>query len=256
MRYALVSDVHANLPALRAVLADIARHDVDAIHHLGDLVGYAPWPNEVIATVRDAGITGVSGNYDTTVAMGYRHCGCRSENAHQEELAHQSFTWTLAHTAPESKRYLAGLPFRLDLRPSGGHVTGRTVRLVHGNQSLSTVYVSEDRSDEFLAKMATGMGAGEGDIICFGHTHKPWHRVVDGVHFVNTGSVGRPKDGDPRACYAILAIDESSVAVAFERVTYDVGETARAIVASELPDEFADFLRTGGAPLSASGTAS
>lgn len=246
MRYALLSDIHGNLPALRAVLADIPRHDIDAIHHLGDLVGYAPWPNEVIATLRDAGISGVSGNYDTTVAMGYKHCGCRSTSTHEEELAHQSFTWTLAHTTPASKRFLAGLPFRLDIRPSGGHIAGRTIHLLHGNQALNTVYVTEDRSDDFLTKMAASMGASEGDVICFGHTHKPWHRVVEGIHFVNTGSVGRPKDGDPRACYAMLLVNESGIAVVFERVEYDVEEAARAIVASELPDEFADFLRTGG----------
>jgi diadenosine tetraphosphatase ApaH/serine/threonine PP2A family protein phosphatase len=69
---------------------------------------------------------------------------------------------------------------------------------------------------------------------------------VDGVHFVNTGSVGRPKDGDPRACYVLLDVTGSDVDVEFVRVEYDVEAAARAIVASELPDEFADYLRTGG----------
>lgn len=246
MRYALISDIHGNLPALTSVLADIGRRGVDAIYHLGDLVGYAPWPNEVVAALRDAGIPGVAGNYDSTVATGYKHCGCRSENAHQEELSHQSFTWTLANTSAESKRWLAGLPFRIDIRPLGGHVAGPTVRLVHGNQALNTVYVTEDRSDGFLKKMADAMGASAGDIICFGHTHKPWHRTVGGVHFVNTGSVGRPKDGDPRAGYVVLVITEHGVGVEFVRVEYDVEAVARAIVDRGLPEEFADFLRNGG----------
>src|SRR6478752_10494075 len=107
MRYALISDVHANLPALTAVLADVARRSPDAIYHLGDLVGYAPWPNEVVAALRDARIAGVAGNYDSTVATGYKHCGCRSESAHQEMLAHLGFTWTLEHTSAESKAWLA-----------------------------------------------------------------------------------------------------------------------------------------------------
>ena len=246
MRYALISDIHGNLPALAAVLADVERRGVDAIYHLGDLVGYAPWPNEVVAALRDAGIPGVAGNYDSTVATGYKHCGCRSENAHQEELAHQSFSWTLANTSPDAKRWLGGLPFRLDIRPLGGHVAGPAIRLVHGNQALNTVYVTEDRSDDFLTKMADAMGANAGDSICFGHTHKPWHRTVGGIHFVNTGSVGRPKDGDPRAGYVVLVVTEHGTAVEFVRVEYDVEATARAIIASELPDEFADFLRTGG----------
>ena len=246
MRYALISDTHANLPALTAVLADVERRGVDAIYHLGDLVGYAPWPNEVIAALHAAAIPGVAGNYDSTVATGYKHCGCRSENAHQEELSHRSFAWTLAHTSAESKRFLAALPFRLDIRPLGGHVAGPAIRLVHGNQALNTVYVTEDRSDDFLRKMADAMGAAAGDVICFGHTHKPWHRTVAGVHFVNTGSVGRPKDGDPRAGYVVLVVTEHGVGVEFVRVEYDVEAAARAIITNGLPHEFADFLRTGG----------
>src|SRR5512132_1561795 len=95
VRYALISDIHANLPALDAVLADIdARSDVDAILHLGDLVGYSTFPNEVVARLRERGIAGIAGNYDTTVAMDYAHCGCRSESPRQEELAHVSYEYT------------------------------------------------------------------------------------------------------------------------------------------------------------------
>jgi len=247
MRYLLLSDVHANRPALEAVLQDAkANGELDGVYHLGDLVGYAPWPNEVIAMLRDAGIPGVAGNYDSTVAHAYKHCGCRAENAHQEELAHQSFTWTLANTSESSKRFLRSLPFRIDIRPFGGHLAGPTIRLVHGGHALNTVYVTKDRSVEFLTAMADGMGARAGDVIAFGHTHKPWHRVVEGVHFVNTGSVGRPKDGDPRAGYVVLVVNESGVAAELERVEYDVEEAARGIIARGLPGEFANFLRTGG----------
>ena len=247
MRYAIITDIHANRPALDAVLRDLAtREPVEGIYHLGDLVGYAPWPNEVIAALRSASIPGVAGNYDSTVAAAYQHCGCRAENAHQEELAHRSYAWTLAHTSGESKRYLRSLPFRIDVRPFGGHQAAPTIRLVHGSHVLNTVYVSEDRSEVFLSRMAEAMGAIAGDVICFGHTHKLWHRVVDGIHFVNTGSVGRPKDGDPRAGYVVLTVNESGVAIEFVRVAYDVEEAARGIVASDLPDEFADFLRSGG----------
>ena len=107
MRYALISDIHANLPALDAALGDIATRDVAGTYHLGDLVGYSSAPNEVVARLRTAGISGVAGNYDSTVALGYKHCGCRSENARQEELAHISFAWTLAHTSGASKRFWA-----------------------------------------------------------------------------------------------------------------------------------------------------
>ena len=153
MKYALISDIHGNLPALDAVLDDIAVQRLENTYHLGDLVGYAPWANEVVARVGERRIAGVAGNYDSTVATDYQHCGCRYEDQRQEELSHRSYAWTRAHVSNETKRMLGQLPFRIDLRPMGGHVAGPTVTLVHGNHVLNTVYVTEDRRDDFLTKM-------------------------------------------------------------------------------------------------------
>ena len=252
MRYALISDIHGNLPALDAVLGDIdGRPGIGAVYHLGDLVGYGPWPNEVIERLGARRIAGVAGNYDSTVATDYTHCGCRSESPRQEELAHLSFEWTRAHVTPESKRTLGGLPFRLDLKPRGGHVAGPTISLVHATAVNNLVYLTEDRSDEFLSNIARQANLRVGDVLCFGHTHKPWHRVVNGVLFVNTGSVGRPKDGDWRAGYVLLDVRAGAGAVAevevqVVRVEYDVEAAAHDIIRAGLPEEFADFLRTGG----------
>jgi predicted phosphodiesterase len=249
MRYALISDIHANLPALEAVLADIrGRTDIGAAYHLGDLVGYAPWPNEVVDLLVDTGIAGVAGNYDSTVGTDYKHCGCRYEDAHQEELSHLSYAWTRQHVSPTTKAILAGLPFRIDLLPQGGHQSGRCVVLVHGTPTLNTLYWTQDRSDDFCLKMASHAGAKAGDVIAFGHTHLPWHREVGGIHFVNTGSVGRPKDGDWRAGYVVLDASAGEIGVEFVRVEYDIDTAVRAIRGSDLPDEFADYLRTGGRP--------
>jgi predicted phosphodiesterase len=248
VRVALISDIHANLPALEAVLAEIhADAAIDATYHLGDLVGYAPWPNEVVKLLHDRAIAGVAGNYDSTTATHYKHCGCKYEDPRQEELSHLSYAWTLANTSEESKQLLGALPFRLDLRPLGGHAPGPRLILVHGNPVLNTVYWTEDRPDSFSSQMAAQAGAKQGDVIAFGHTHKPWHKTIDGIHFVNTGSVGRPKDGDPRAGYVVLDfMSDTEVAVEFKRVQYDVERSAKAIIESALPDEFADYLRTGG----------
>jgi predicted phosphodiesterase len=246
MRYALLSDVHGNLHALDTVLRDVARRDAEATYHLGDLVGYGPSPNEVVDALRDARIPGIAGNYDSTVAAHYKHCGCRSETPKQEELARVSFAWTCEHTSDASKRELAGLPFRLDLKPLGGHVPGPRVTLVHAAPTSNLIYVTEDRPDTFLQNLARQAGLATGDVLCFGHTHEPWHRTVDGVHFVNTGSVGRPKDGDPRAGYVLLDVGEGEPRVEFVRVDYDVEGAARAVTDAGLPAEFADFLRTGG----------
>ncbi|HUQ21375.1 MAG TPA: metallophosphoesterase family protein, partial [Gemmatimonadaceae bacterium] len=204
MRFALISDIHANLPALEAVLDHIAAIPaIDATYHLGDLVGYAPWPNETVALLRERGIEGIAGNYDSTVANDYKHCGCKYEDPQQEALSHVSFAWTREHTFVETKRIMRDLPFRLDIRVNGGHTTGPTLILVHGTPTLNTVYWTEDRPDSFCTQMAVLAGAKKGDAIAFGHTHLPWNRTVQGIHFINTGTVGRPKDGDWRAGYTI-----------------------------------------------------
>lgn len=249
MRYALISDIHGNLPALEAVLASLDdRPEIDAVYHLGDLVGYAPWPNEVVAVLRERAIPGVAGNYDSTTAMDYRHCGCKYEDPRQEALSHLSYEWTRANVSRDTKRWLGALPFRIDIRPGGGHASGPRLMLVHGNPVLNTVYWTEDRSDDFCSKMASQMGARSGDVIAFGHTHKPWHRTVEGVHFVNTGSVGRPKDGDWRAGYAVVDMRGDGVGVTFPRVEYDLARAAAAIRGSDLPDDLAEYLETGGRP--------
>ena len=129
----------------------------------------------------------------------------------------------------------------------GGHVSGPTITLIHGNQTLNTVYVTEDRPDSFLEKMARDIGARAGDVVCFGHTHKPWQRVVSGIQFINTGSVGRPKDGNWRACYVLLSVETSGARVEFVRVPYEVDEAVDAIRVSDLPAEFAEVLKSGGA---------
>lgn len=250
MRVALLSDIHGNLPALEAVLAAIdARNDLTVTYHLGDLVGYAPWPNEVVALLGRRAIAGVGGNYDSTVATDYTHCGCRYEDPRQEELAHQSYEWTRQHVSAATKRALGALPFRLDILPRGGHAGGPRLVLVHGTPTLNTLYWTEDRPDEFCRKMIAQAGARAGDLIAFGHTHKPWTRTLDGVTLVNTGSVGRPKDHDPCAGYVVVDFTGEQVRVEFNRVAYDVARAADAIRASSLPDEFAWYLESGGARL-------
>ena len=244
----LLSDVHGNLPALDAVLADIdARGDAGAVYHLGDLVGYAPWPNEVVALLDERGIAGVARTYDSTTATDHKHCGCRYEDPHQEALSHLSYRWTRRNTSLETKRRLGALPFRMDVRPLGGHTGGPKAILIHGNPTLNTFYWTEDRDDAFCLRMAEQAGAKADDLMAFGHTHKPWYRVVDGIHFVNTGSVGRPKDGDPRAGYVRVTLTDGAWGVDFVRVDYDLERAMRAIRESTLPDDFAEYLRVGGA---------
>ena len=186
------------------------------------------------------------------MATRYDHCGCSYKDPRDVELAHLSYSWTLEHTSEETRDYLGTLPFRLDLRPWGGHLPGPKVTLIHGNPVLNTVYWTKDRPDAFCLQMAEKIGSRSGDTVVFGHTHKPWEKTLEGIQFVNAGSAGRPKDGDWRACYLLLHLEEGgekpTIRPEFVRVEYDLLRAQKGIRSSTLPQEFADVLGTGGKP--------
>lgn len=245
-RIALLADIHANLPALDAVLADIGIRNVDAIYHLGDLVGYAANPTEVIWRIRERGIHGVGGNYDTTVAAGHTDSASESTGAREAVLARTSFEFTQRTVSPSARRLLGALPFQLDIRPLGGHRSGPRLVLVHGTPALNTDSWHERRSDEFCLDMAALANLKTGDVMACGHTHLAWHRQINGIHFVNAGSVGRPKDGNWFAGYALLDFAEHGPSVRFIRVDYDIAAAVGGIRSAGLPEELAVFLETGG----------
>lgn len=241
MRYALISDIHGNLPALEAVLNNIAdRPGIAATFHLGDLVGYGPWPNETISLLRGFRVAGIQGNHDAKIPL------ARADGPVQAGRALSHTEWTARETTEANKALLAQLPYRMDVRPRGGHVAGPTAILVHGTPEGSERYWFADEPESFFREMARLAGARAGDVVCCGHTHLPWHRELDGVHFVNTGSVGRPKDRDWRAGYVVVTVGEGESTVEFVRVEYDVEATASAIRATELPDDLAEHLLRGG----------
>ena len=233
MRIAIFSDVHANLPALEAVLADIAAAGVDATYALGDLVGYAPWPNEVLERLRAEAFPIVMGNYDDGTGFGRAECGCAYTKPAEKALGDIGFAWTKAHTTEANAAWLRTLHPQIRFEADG-----RRYLLVHGSPRKINEYLYEDKPDATFARIAAGADA---DVIVCGHTHKPYDKTVAGTRFVNVGSAGKPKDGDPRGCWALF--DTASGTVEFRRVAYDVEAAARAIEASGLPPEFAGQLR-------------
>jgi putative phosphoesterase len=233
VKVALFSDVHSNLPALEAVLADIAAVGVDARYTLGDLVGYAPWPNEVLERLAAERIPGVMGNYDDGTGFDREECGCAYKDPIEEALGDESFAWTKAHTSAANKEYLRSLEPEIRFQADG-----KRYLLVHGSPRRMNEYLFEDKPDATFARIAVGADA---DVIVCGHTHRPYDKTVGEARFINTGSAGKPKDGDPRACWVLL--DTATGEAAFRRVAYDVERAAQAVEASELPSEFADQLR-------------
>src|SRR5690606_37905479 len=156
-----------------------------------------------------------------------------------KELGDRSLAWTKATVTAENKAFLRTLvsEIRFD-------ADGRRVLLVHGSPRRINEYLFEDRPISSFQRLAASSNA---DVIVFGHTHKPYTKRVDDVVFVNAGSVGKPKDGDWRACYIILDPSDPTSPVEFIRVSYDVAREAAAIRASDLPDKFAVDIETGGA---------
>ena len=245
-RYAVFSDIHANLPALQVVLADIeqrhAKHPFDGIYCLGDLGGYGGQPNEVQECVMEGGYPTISGNYDQNVGFNGPDCGCHYIKPLDIAMSDISFGWTKEHTTDENKARLRELPMENRFEDAG-----KRVLLCHGSPRTNTEYLFVNRSDGYLRQFTAGGKAdAHADVIVFGHTHVPYHREVNGVHFVNTGSVGRPKDGDPRAGYCILELTGETVSSEQVRLPYDLERACAQLVAAGLPDYFAEYLRTGG----------
>ncbi len=237
-RVAIFSDIHANLPALEAVLADMDERGLDERYCLGDLVGYATFPNEVTETIRALKIPCIMGNYDLGVGNDSDDCGCAYKDVHSEALGKLSIAWSNAHTTEENKAYLRDLPAQIPLQ-----LGDLKVMLVHGSPRRVNEYLYEDRPDASLERLLDMV---ESDVLVCGHTHIPYHRILpSGRHVVNEGSIGKPKDGDPRSCYVVLEGNRKDLRVEFIRVAYEVERAAQAIEASEMPHEYASMLRAG-----------
>lgn len=226
MRIGVISDIHSNLPALRAVLKDMGR--VDELLCAGDLVGYASQPNEVVELCR--GIPTVMGNHDYASVTG--EVGWFNPSARRAAL------WTRDHLTEASRKYLRSLPEELRLTREG-------VRLymVHGSpRDPLFEYVFPDLPQHSLLELVRRV---EAEVIVLGHTHVPMRRLIQGKLVLNPGGVGQPRDRDPRASYLVLEVEEGEVEVEFRRVEYDIEEAAEGIRRAGLPPELASRLFVG-----------
>ena len=256
MKLALFSDIHANLPALEAFFKDADRRKPDAIYCLGDLVGYNIWPNEVINEIRKRGIPTIAGNYDYGIGRSSDDCGCAYKTDAEKEMGKVSISYTNSVVNSEERKYLRTLPahIRIEFQLNNDQMN---LLLVHGSPRKINEYLFEDRNENSLMRI---MRDADADIMCFGHTHKPYHRILNSAtenknhfrHAVNIGSVGKPKDGDKRGCYVMITIHDhsnngapESIDVEFIRFEYDIEQAAKGIEESPLPKAYADMLRKG-----------
>ena len=256
-RIALYSDIHGNLDALDAVYADMAGAGVRERICLGDLVGYGADPAGVIERVRASGDQVVQGNYDRGIGNHLGNCGCHYATEQAKIDGEASYEFTDRHVGDADAAWLAGLLPELRLE-----YHGVSILLCHGSPRRVNEYLLPNRTDAQLERLAREAVA---DVVCVGHVHMPYHRVpAPGLHYVSSGSVGKPKDGDPRACWVELVIGTEQEAlstadalaapvgsadiflgVMFHRVPYDVESQVLAITEAGLPASFGDALRSG-----------
>lgn len=237
-RLALFSDVHGNRLALEAVIADIRASGISRVYCLGDLVGYGPDPNGVIDLLRDHNIPSLLGNYDEGVGWETGDCGCFYPDEQAKDIGKASYAFTVAAVTAGHKAYLRGLPRQLHVG-----LADKQVHLVHGSPRRINEYLLRDRDERTYLRLAA---AETDDVLAFGHTHDPWFRVYAGKMFVNAGSAGRPKDGDTRAAYVVLASSPGqAIDVDIRRVEYDAEAVAAAVIAAGLPAALADLFRRG-----------
>jgi putative phosphoesterase len=235
MKLAVFGDIHGNSEALTAAYEEARRIKADKMIHLGDVGGYAPFVNEVVDFLIAHDIQGVQGNYDEAVAKDREHCGCKYEDPIQAEMSQRSFDWTKRHSSQKSKEYMGGLPAELSIM-----IEGRKVIFFHATPRKNNLYWYADRPEKFFQEMAEKTDA---DLLVYGHTHIPYSKNISGKLFINAGSVGKPKDGDPRACLTVIDVTPTAVTTDFIRVSYDVEKMAGAIATSGLPSYFAERLR-------------
>ncbi|MEF8757389.1 MAG: metallophosphoesterase family protein [Halobacteriales archaeon] len=240
MRVGVISDIHGNLPALETVLADMP--DVHALVCAGDVVGYNPWPAECLDRVREREVPTVMGNHDREVARGGGF-GFNSMATAGVEYAREVLD-------DDDREWLGSLPARRTV------LDGR-VGIAHGHPRHPDRYTyPEEFSARLLAWEGDDGTAFDLDVVVLGHTHVQGHRVFDSGVVMNPGSVGQPRDGDPRAAYALLELGDPEdpddpgtpgdvPGVEERRVEYDVETVVDAVEEAGLPARIGTRLREG-----------
>ena len=227
---AIIADVHANLHALNAVIADAKSRGAEIFLNAGDFLGYGTFPDEVVLKLSSDNVLSIIGNYDLKVLKKRKEK--KRENIKNEKQI--SFDYAGKNLSKSSIRYLRSLDREMKIS-----IGAKNLLMVHGSPESIDEHLTPDTTDERMSELASIADAA---VVIMGHSHLQFKRTVNGVTFINPGSVGRPDDGDRRANYAIL--DTRSLSVNLIKVDYDVESAADSIRERGLPENFAQmFLR-------------
>jgi putative phosphoesterase len=230
MNIAVFSDIHGNIEALDAVLKDIESFQVDHLICLGDLVGYLPFPNEVIDCVRTLNIPVIMGNYDQGVGFDLDDCGCAYPSEEERKLGDLSLRWTQKEVSPENKGYLQSLlpQYTLELE-------GKKLLFVHGSPRKINEYLFEERPESSILRM---FPVDKPDLLACGHTHKAYIKTIDSMILLNDGSAGRPKDGISGFSWALIKFEQGTISCSIHRVQCDLPLLKKNFPSTGLPLAF------------------
>jgi putative phosphoesterase len=235
VKIALLGDVHANLPALESVLDHARSQGADAIWNTGDFLGYGAFPNQVVERLQRAEAISILGNYDLKV-LNFKEKDKKWRKSKRPEK-YLAFQWAYENLSRENRRYLKSLPEQRRLE-----LSGKSILLTHASPASNEEPLEPDTPHERLNELRR---LAKADVVICGHSHQAFVRSVENTLFINPGSVGRPDDGDPRACYAILEATEVGMLVQHYRLGYDLPRAAAAIRENGLPEAFAQMILLG-----------
>ncbi len=241
MRYAIISDIHANLEALQSVLAEIDRREVDSILCLGDVVGYGPNPNECVEIIRERADVVLAGNHD------YAPLG-KLDLTYFNPWARTAIEWTAEHLSQESKEFLLNLPLRADL--DGFTIVHATPLEPEKWNYIITIGDAATNFSEFSSQVCF-VGHSHVPLVVSANNHEDFQVLRDNPlnieaqrrYIINVGSVGQPRDLIPKAAFGLFIPNEQRYELV--RVDYDVAETQSKILSSGLPPFLAERLELG-----------
>lgn len=235
MKIAVISDIHANLPALETVLAHIQEQGIQHVWNAGDLIGYGAFPDQVITLIQSLNIPSIIGNYDQKVLKFPQKAAKWVDRKKPNKFL--AFKWAYQQLSPNSLAYLWALPEELRFT-----INGYAILITHGSPASNEEHIGPLTPAKRLIELAN---LAQADIIICGHSHQPFCREIQGIWFLNPGSVGRPDDGDPRASYAVLNLEPSHISVTHYRLAYDIDRAVEGVRQAGLPEVFAQMLIQG-----------
>ena len=233
MRILLISDIHGNYPALEAVDRQVRAKSFDLIINGGDITVYATYPNETLDWLREHNAVSILGNTDIKVLKLLQGKSFKKPGNAEKRIM---YTWTAEHLTRKNREYLAGIG-----KTSILELGGQRIGIFHGSPENDKEHLFSDTPTTRFQELAKKTDC---DIIITGHSHSPYHKKINQVHFINPGSIGRMFDSNPEASYGILEM-EKNIKVSLYRCPYNVKKVIQGLRENLMPPIYEEMYRQG-----------